>query len=338
MTIEPHSNAPTIAILLPPAARDLVLSPGAQARLRGMGKLRTTDETTLSPELLGELIAGTTVAVTGWGTPSLAPYLNAAPDLKLVGHCAGSVRNLVPAEVFEGGPRVTHAAAAISNCVAEFVIGQILMALREGHMFDRRMKAGDGWAFGEYFPGRLLGARTVGVVGAGHIGRAVMRLLRPFGCRILVQDPVLSPAVAADLGAELVSLDELLTQSDVLTLHAPKLPETDNMIGATQLARLKDGAVLVNMGRGSLIDEPALIAELRKNRFEAVLDVFATEPLPLDSELLRLNNVIVSPHVAGHTSDGHRQQGDLVVDEVERFLNGEPLQFEVTRERLALMA
>lgn len=331
-------NAPEIAIFLPPEARNLVLSPASMQRLGAMGRVRTTNDDKLTPEIMRQLMQGAEVCLTGWGTPSLTPYLADATDLRFIGHMAGSVRNLVPASVFDGGPRVTHSAAAISDCVAEFVIGQMLLSLRQGSMFDRRMKAGDGWAFGEYFPGKLLGARTVGVIGAGHIGRAVMRLLRPFGCRILVQDPAMTRDRAAALGAEMATLGQILEESDVLTLHAPKLPETDNMISTAELRRLKSGMLLVNMSRGSLIDEPALIAELKTGRINAVLDVFATEPLPLDSELLTLPNVIVSPHVAGHTSDGHKRQGAMVIDELQRFLDGEPLHYEVTKERLALMA
>jgi len=337
MTSIDRPNTPEIAILLPPEARNLVLSEASMQRLHNLGRVRTTDSTSMSPEIMRDLLAGASVCLTGWGTPSLAPYLEGS-GVGFIGHMAGSVRNLVPASVFDGGPVVTHSAAAISDCVAEFVIGQMLLSLRQGAMFDRRMKAGDGWKFGEYFPGKLLGARTVGVVGAGHIGRAVMRLLRPFGCRMLVQDPAMTPDRAAELGAEMASIEQILDESDVLTLHAPKLPETDNMISTAELKRLKDGMLLVNMSRGSLIDEPALIAELKTGRIDAVLDVFATEPVELDNELLGLSNVIVSPHVAGHTSDGHKRQGAMVIDELQRFLDGEALQYQVTKERLALMA
>ena len=129
----------------------------------------------------------------------------------------------------------------------------------------------------------------------------MMRLFRAFDARVLVYDPYLTEAQAQALGAELSGLDELLRRSDIVSLHVPSLPETRYMIGAAQLAMLKDGALFINTARGAIVDEQALIAELRKGRFTAALDVYEKEPLADDSPLRMLPNAILAPHAAGHS-------------------------------------
>jgi len=186
--------------------------------------------------------------------------------------------------------------------------------------------------------GELLGEQTVGLAGAGYIGRMLIRQFKAFDARVLVYDPFLEPAEADKLGVELVGLDELLGRSDIVSLHVPSLPETRHMIGAAQLAQLKDGALFINTARGALVDEPALIDELSKGRFTAVLDVFENEPLAEDSPLRSLRNAILAPHAAGHTHETYLRQGSTAVDEALLFLAGKPLRHEVTRSMLATMA
>ena len=159
-----------------------------------------------------------------------------------------------------------------------------------------------------------------------------------FDARVLVHDPFLSAADAETLGVELTSLDRLLGESDIVSLHVPSLPETRHMIGAAELARIKDGALFVNTARGAIVDEAALVEELRKDRFVAVLDVFEEEPLAEDSPLRTLKNAVLAPHIAGHTHETYLRQGATAVDEALLFLAGEPLRHEVTARMLATMA
>jgi phosphoglycerate dehydrogenase-like enzyme len=166
----------------------------------------------------------------------------------------------------------------------------------------------------------------------------LIRQFKAFDAWVLVYDPFLEPAEADKLGVELVGLDELLGRSDIVSLHVPSLPETRHMIGAAQLAQLKDGALFINTARGALVDEPALIDELSKGRFTAVLDVFENEPLAEDSPLRSLRNAILAPHAAGHTHETYLRQGSTAVDEALLFLAGKPLRHEVTRSMLATMA
>jgi len=133
-------------------------------------------------------------------------------------------------------------------------------------------------------------------------------------------------------------LDEIFAQCPIVTLQAPPTKETYHMVGAKQLALLQDGAVFINTARSHLVDEAALLDELRKGRFVAALDVFDQEPLPEDSPFRQLDNVVITPHIAGHSAQARRRQGQEMADEIARFLAGEPLHYPVTVEMLEIMA
>jgi phosphoglycerate dehydrogenase-like enzyme len=330
----------TVAVLLAPDMRRKIVSNAAEEALAGIATLRSAGEERLSEERLIELLEGAEACLTGWGTPMLsANVLARCPKLGLVAHTAGSIRRLVPPEAIEGGLKVSHAAIHIGEAVAEFVIAEILLHLRRPDLHDVGMKAGAGWFdLRRDHLGELLGARHVGLVGAGYVGRLVIALLQPFGCRISVCDPFLTPERAAELKVETTDLDTLLSTCDIVSLHAPVLPETRGMIGAAQLARLRDGCFFLNTARAALVDEAALLAELRTGRFHAMLDVFAEEPLPADHPFRRLPNLRLAPHAAGHTADTYHRQGASMVAEIGRFLAGEPLCHAVTPAMLATMA
>lgn len=304
----------------------------ALRRLAGLGQLVRADGTTQEiAEDLPELLAGADVAVTGWGAPPIPPELF-GPKLRLVAHAAGSVKHLVPEDVAaRGRVAVSHAADVIADAVCEYALLLILLGLRRPHEMDAAMKAGAHWRQAAFATPRLLSGRAVGVVGAGYVGRKVIRLLRAFDARVRIHDPYMTDEPS-------LGLDELFAASDVVTLHAPITPATRHMIGASHLAGLRDGALFVNVARSWLVDQDALLVELRKNRFWAALDVFDEEPLPLDSPFRTLPNVLVSPHEAGHSLDSYARQGMAMVDEVERFLRGEPLRHQIAPERFALMA
>jgi len=330
---------PLVAILLAPAMREKLIPPAAEARLAEVAEIRAPDHGELTPENLPRLLQGARACVTGWGTPPLEEALLArCPDLGLVAHSAGSIRRLLPFTAIERGLQVTHAATHIAEAVAEYVLAQILFHLRQPHALDQGMRAKVPWfELRDRHLGRLLGAQTVGIVGAGYVGRLVIQMLRAFGARVLVFDPLLSEERARELGVERRDLDAVLG-ADIVSLHAPVLDETRGMIGAPQLARMRDGALFINTARAALVDEQALLAELRTGRIRAVLDVFSEEPLPDDSPFRALPNAVVSPHSAGHTADTYLRQGASTIDDVCRFLRGEPLQHAVTPKMLASMA
>jgi phosphoglycerate dehydrogenase-like enzyme len=166
----------------------------------------------------------------------------------------------------------------------------------------------------------------------------VLRLLAPFDLRPLLADPYVTAADAAELGAELVELPDLFRRSDVVSVHAPALPETRGLVSAALLALLPDGATLINTARGALIDEYALIAQLRTGRISAVLDVTEPEPPAVDSPLWQLPNVLLTPHAAGALGTELFRLGTCAADELARFAAGEPLAFAVDPSRLAVLA
>ncbi|WP_198664011.1 hydroxyacid dehydrogenase [Jiangella endophytica] len=282
----------------------------------------------------------TDVLVTSWGCPPLdAGVLAGAPRLRAVFHAAGSVKHHITDACWERGLAVTTAAAANAVPVAEYTLAAILSAGKRVPQFAAGFRAHPG-EFG--WRADVADAsnyrRVVGVVGLSRIGRRVVDLLRPFELTVLVADPYADPVAVAAMGAELVELDDLLVRSDVVTLHAPSLPETHHLIDARRSALMKDGATLINTARGALVDHTALTAECERGRLHAVLDVTEPEPLPPDSPLYRLPNVVLTPHVAGAMGTECRRLTALALDELERFAAGVPLEHEVRHADLVMQA
>lgn len=209
--------------------------------------------------------------------------------------------------------------------MAEYTLAAILLANKRVLQSAQRYRAMRGehdWR--DELDGAGNYRRTVGVIGASRIGRRVIELLRPFDLRVLLYDPYVDAAEAATLGVEPVSLDELCTRSDIVTVHAPQLPATRHMIGARQLAAMQDGATLINTARGSLIDEHALVPELSGGRLHAVLDVTDPETPGADSPLYDLPNVLLTPHIAGSLGGELHRMADQALDELERYVSGQP--------------
>lgn len=280
------------------------------------------------------------VLVTSWGQSPLDDALLARlPALTLVAHTGASVRPFVTDASFARGVAVTQAGQGMARSVAEVALTFTLALLHRVSRFDHALRTGVDWADAEAAPPRheILGT-TIGVVGASRTGRAYVELVRALGAHVLVHDPYLGADAAAALGVGLATVDDLLRRSRVVALHAPSLPETHHLIDARRLRLLPDGAGLVNTARSWLVDEAALVAELRTGRIDAALDVFDEEPLPTDHPLRTLPNVLLTPHHAAGTVEGRLRQGDIVVDEVARFAHGVPLLHGTTAADLERMA
>ena len=331
---------PRVALLIPASRQPEVLTPEALAHLHEVAEVIGGDqEASEIAATLPSLLADADACLTGWGTPPLPESaLDSARHLRLIAHTAGSVKRLVPPSIFARGIIVCHAANIIADAVAEYTILTILLGLRRVHEMDRALKAGTVWRDAVSAPQWLLARRTVGLVGMGYVGRKVARLLGVFGPRLLVYDPYLSGEDAAALGGESVLLDDLCSDSDIVSVHAPTTPETHHLIGARQLARLHDGAVFINCARSWVVDQEALLETLRTGRIWAALDVFDQEPLPVDSPFRALPNVLLTPHQAGHTRDSYQEQGAAMVAEIARYFNGEELTYRIAPERFAQMA
>ncbi|MFE6813836.1 hydroxyacid dehydrogenase [Streptomyces sp. NPDC057677] len=278
--------------------------------------------------------------ITSWGCPRLdSGVLDRAPALKAVVHAAGSVKHHVTQACWDRGLAVTSAAAANAVPVAEYTVAAILFANKRvldiGGLYRERRSPLD-WSL--LFPGFGNYRRTVGVVGASLIGRKVLELLRPYDLDLLLADPHVGPAQAAALGARHMTLDELVAASDVVSLHAPALPDTHHLMDARRLSLLRDGATLVNTARGSLVDTEALSAEASTGRIHAVIDVTEPEVLPADSPLYSLPNVLLTPHIAGSLGGELRRIAVSALDEVERYCAGRPFRHAVHQAALATSA
>lgn len=314
-----------------------VFPPDLLARLTDKLELLAPEPTeNFDDPALRERLASVEVLVTGWSCPRLtAPVLDAAPRLRAVIHAAGSVKAHVGAEVFARGVAVSSAADANAGPVVDYTLAVVTLAGKRAFGLAREYAAGEFPRFQQRYGND---GRTVGVLGASRIGRRVIARLVAGGYRVLVSDPYLEPARAAELGAELVDVDELCRRCDVLTLHAPQLPETHHLIDERRLALLPDGAVVVNTARGSLVDSDALARACATGRIDACLDVTDPEPLPVGHPLLALPNVWITPHLAGVQGSEVRRLGEFAIAEVERFVAGEPLLGAVDVEQFELLA
>jgi phosphoglycerate dehydrogenase-like enzyme len=282
-----------------------------------------------------ELLRDADGCMTGWGSPVLnAEVLAKAPKLRVAAHSAGSVKPFVSDALFERGIVVTSAAAQIAIDVAHFTIAQIVIGLKNVMELSARVAQGEFHGIkGHCRPEDPRGS-TVGVISASHVGRNVLKLLPHFEASALLYDPYVSPSQARALGAEKVELDELFERSDVVSCHAPSVPATRHMVNAARLAKMRDGAVFINTARGSCVDEQALVAELKKRRIWAFLDVFDPEPPPPGSPLYNCPNLTMTPHIAGSVGRGRLRLGEQALNELEAYFTGKPVQYPVTKDML----
>lgn len=333
-------NQRKILYLPPTNLSQDILSPIAITKLKSLGTViwNEMDRNYTSDELL-ELIPGTEVIITSWGSPNITDeHLAEAADLKIVGHAAGTVKTRLAPAGHERGIVLLSAADVIAEAVAEYTLWAMLSGQRDLFQYDQIMKQERGWKVPDQHFGHSLYAKTVGIVSASMVGRRVIGLLKPFRCDVMVYDPYLSTEDATLLGVRTVSLAELFATADIVSVHAPTTPETERMIAAAHFQSIRDGALFINTARTWVLDQEALVAELQKNRFNAYIDVFDEEPLPTDHPIRNLDNAFLSPHVSGQTTDIRMRLVEEIVKDVERFFNNEPMRLAVSYERLKIMA
>jgi len=333
---------PHLAFAMAASKTRFVFSKAALDRLaRSCDVLTPAPLEDLSTPATRAILHETEILVTGWGSPFISrEIVSAAPNLKLIAHAAGTVKYHLDPVVFEAGIAVTNAVAANALPVAEYTLAMIILANKQVFRFRDLYRAEPNRGSSHALMDTPIGnyKRTIGIVGASHIGRRVVELLAPFDFTVLLYDPHVAPDDHICRQAELVSLDQLLVRSDVVSLHAPSLPSTRHMIGARELRLMQDGATLLNTARGALVDEAALLAELETGRISAVIDVTDPEIPAPDSAFFRLPNVFLTPHIAGAIGTERARLGNLVADEVERFIAGEPLHHRVHPELLRQLA
>ena len=264
-----------------------------------------------------------------------ADVMDGAPNLKIIGELEGD-RFAYRIDVecaWERGIRTVDTTQGSSYPVAEWALALILISLRNAGASFRSILAGEARQptpndFG-YINGELTGKR-VGLIGCGHIGRRLVKYLRPFDVDIRVYDPYLASEIPDAIGVVKTSLENILSKSDVIVCLAPLTPATAGMIGRRELDMIPSNSVFVNVSRGAVVDSDALIARLKRGDIVAGLDVFDPEPIPPDSEIIGLPNTFLSPHIAGVTLTSYQRFFTLMVDELERFFQGEEPLFELT--------
>ena len=251
-----------------------------------------------------------------------AEVLAAAPKLKVVGRLGVGLDNIELPACKARNVEVIPATGANALAVAEYVIATAMILLRVAYVSTASVTAGQ-WPRGPLSNGREIGGKTLGIVGFGGIGQLTASLAQGLGMRVVATDPMINAAspVWKETGVTCLSLDQLLAESDVISLHIPLVSETRNLINAARLATMKPDAVLINSARGGIIDETALAAALKAKRLGgAALDVFDVEPLKVGSPFTDCPNLVLTPHIAGVTAESNTRVSSMIAERVAAFL------------------
>jgi D-3-phosphoglycerate dehydrogenase len=253
----------------------------------------------------------------------------AGTRLKVVGRAGVGVDNIDVAAATSAGIAVVNAPTANTLAAAEHTMALMLVLARRVAAADASVRRGE-WRRAE-FMGTELGGKTLGILGLGRVGLAVADRARAFAMNLLGSDPLVSAEAAATYGVRLVDVDELLRESDVVTLHVPLVAQTRGLINAPRLGRMKRGALLINVARGGVVDEAALAVALTSGQLGgAAIDVFAHEPLG-DSPLLSAPNTVLTPHLGASTAEAQARASLEVVQGVLDVLAGRPATYQVNR-------
>jgi D-3-phosphoglycerate dehydrogenase len=251
-----------------------------------------------------------------------------AESLALIPRCGAIIRtgsgtdNIPVAEATELGIIVANTPEALSDAVSDHAIGLLFAVVRQIAVQDRAVRGGI-WDRQRASPRWRVSGQTLGLIGFGHIARLVARKMQGFEMRILAYDPYVSPEEMVRQGVHPVSLNEVLSQSDFVSLHSPLTDETYHMIGERELRSMKPTAVLINTSRGPVIDEPALVRALSEGWIAAAgLDVLEREPASPENPLLALDNVVITPHIAAYSADYLNASWRLSVETAVAFAHG----------------
>ena len=308
---------------------------------RQISDLIDIEDTALPPEAIAAdpgALEQVEIIMSSWGCPRFdGEFLDAAPNLKAVFYGAGSIKGIVTDAFWDRDIVVSSAYAANAVPVAEYTLSMILFSLKRGwqHVFDGRSRG--AWPQRFKMPGAY--GATVGLISLGMVGRHVSTLLKSFDLNVIVYDPFIAAADAQAMGIENVTLDELFERSQIVSLHTPLLPETRGMITEAHFLKMRKDATFINTARGAVVEEPGMIRALQhRPDLYAILDVTHPEPPAPDSPLYTLPNVVLTPHIAGSVDHECARMGSYMADELKRYSAGEPLLWQITRERASTLA
>ena len=314
---------------------EMVYGPRQRKRIAELTSLQVATLDPLDLEVESTVLQDVEILFSGWGGPPVDARLRSlAPNLKLYLYAGGTPRGILR----ESGPdsRVVVCSSVEQNsfCVAEYTLAFILLGLKQALPLASRIRRERGYPRLE--EKRFLGnyRRRVGLIAMGCTARQLVALLRAHDHEIIVFDPYVDEAEAEALGVRLVGLEELFRTSHVVSVHAPVTRETASMISGDHIRLMPLQATFINTSRGKILDEDSVVSALRERPdIFTVLDVAAMEPPPPDSALYDLENVLLTPHIAGALFSECTRLGDAMIDEAQRFMRGEPLRYQVLPNR-----
>ena len=333
---------PRILVPVRSSYKDWFLTPDIMKRLRELGEVELAiDPSGLPRNEYAKLYSGKDAVLTTWNTPTIdREVLAAAADVKIISHCGGEVRPFLTPDVFDLRPDIVlcNVSDVMAKPVAEYTLCVTLALMRSLFDFSEWVKREDHWW--DYKPewNVSLLHKKVGVVGLGRVARQFITMLKPFDVDLVIYSDYLSDEQAAGQGFKQVSLDEIFSTCDVISINAAASPKNSNMIGRELLSKIKPGAVMVNSARGKLIDEQALADELATGRFKAAVDVTWPEPPPMDSPLRGAPNLLLTPHIAGPTPDQRIWMMEEALCNLQAFFRGGEVRGIIDKERFSYMA
>lgn len=285
-----------------------------------------------------ELLGQVEVIMSTWGMPALTPaLLAAATNLKAVFYAAGSVKHFATDAAYEKGILIFSARLANAIPVAEYAAAVIMLSLKQFWAYSRATRENRSWKRNIPVAGTY--HSTIGLVSLGATGRLTAERLSRLDCNLIAYDPLVRPESIKGLDVSMVSLEEVFRLSDVVSVHAPLLPETRGLIGEHLLNLMKPGATLINTSRGAVIVESELCRVLeRRPDITAVLDVTDPEPPDHRSPLFTLPNVVLTPHISGSMGGEIGMMGQWMATELKQYLSNRPLRHMVSREQLSQIA
>ena len=294
----------------------------AVAQLQQAHEVRYDPQLVDQPEALLQSAADVDALIVRNRTQVRGELLRALARCKVVGRLGVGLDNIDVPACQARGMQVIPATGANALSVAEYVIGTAMLLLRGAYQSQAAMVQGQ-WPRNALSSGREIHGKTLGLIGYGSIGQLTARLAQALGMQVQAHDALMAPdhPAFASTGVQAVSLDTLLAASDVIILHVPLLPSTQNLINASRLAQVKPGAIVINSARGGVVDEVAVVAALRSGHLGgAALDVFEQEPLKSGAMFADCPNLVLTPHIAGVSLESNERVSDLIARKVLEVL------------------